>query len=64
MMLTSQLCCQAMRKFRNDKKAYAKSFYFQYLNTDHFNAKTLVEPYQGWYVVQNRPNRPLKRKRV
>ena len=46
----------------NDKKAYAKSFHIQYLNTDHFNAKTLVEPYQGWYVVQNRPNRPLKQR--
>lgn len=42
-----------------DKVAYAKSFQIQYLNTDHYNAKTLVEPYQGWYVVQNRPNRPL-----
>ena len=42
-----------------DKEAYAKSFQIQYLNTDHYNAKTLVEPYQGWYVVQNRPNRPL-----
>ncbi len=41
------------------KKAYAKSFHMQYLNTDHFNAHTLVESYQGWYVVQNRPNRPL-----
>ena len=46
----------------NNKKAYAKSFHIQYLNTDHFNAKTLVEPYQGWYVVQNRPNRPLKQR--
>lgn len=42
-----------------DKFTYAKSFQIQYLNTDHYNAKTLVEPYQGWYVVQNRPNRPL-----
>lgn len=42
-----------------DKKAYAKSFHTQYLNTDHYNAKTLVEPYKGWYVVQNKPNRPL-----
>lgn len=46
----------------NDKKEYARSFQIQYLNTDHFNAKTLVEPYQGWYVVQNRPNRPLKQR--
>ncbi|NBK97033.1 MAG: YgiQ family radical SAM protein, partial [Erysipelotrichia bacterium] len=41
------------------KKVYAQSFHTQYLNTDHYVAKTLVEPYQGWYVVQNRPNRPL-----
>lgn len=41
------------------KEKYAQSFLAQYHNTDHFTAKTLVEPYQGWYVVQNRPNRPL-----
>lgn len=41
------------------KKKYAESFNIQYQNTDHFTAKTLVETYQGWYVVQNRPNRPL-----
>ncbi len=43
----------------HDKKRYAQSFQIQYLNTDHYNAKTLVEPYQGFYIVQNRPNRPL-----
>ena len=42
-----------------DKVAYAKGFNIQYQNTDHFNASILVEPYDGWYVVQNRPNRPL-----
>jgi len=42
-----------------DKKAYATSFGIQYHNTDHFNAKTLVEPCGYFYVVQNRPNRPL-----
>ena len=42
-----------------DKKAYALSFREQYYNTDHYNAKVLVEPYQGFYIVQNRPNRPL-----
>lgn len=41
------------------KKIYAQSFHTQYLNTDHFSAKTLVESYPGWYVVQNKPNRPL-----
>ena len=42
-----------------NKKAYASSFAIQYRNTDHYNAKTLVEPYNGFYVVQNRPNRPV-----
>ncbi len=41
------------------KIEYAKSFNIQHQNTDHVTAKTLVEPYSGWYVVQNRPNRPL-----
>lgn len=41
------------------KEKYAESFHIQYKNTDHFTAKTLVEPYRGWYVVQNRPNRPV-----
>lgn len=42
-----------------NKEAYARSFGIQYRHTDHYNAKTLVEPYEGFYVVQNRPNRPL-----
>lgn len=41
------------------KEKYAQSFSIQYKNTDHYTAKTLVETYSGWYVVQNRPNRPL-----
>lgn len=45
-----------------DKRKYAESFLVQYENTDHIIAKTLVEPYSGWYVVQNRPNRPLSQR--
>lgn len=41
------------------KDCYCESFNQQYRQTDHYTAKTLVEPYQGWYVVQNIPNRPL-----
>jgi uncharacterized radical SAM protein YgiQ len=44
---------------KNNKRKYAESFAVQYQNTDHFHAKTLVEPYDGFYIVQNRPNRPL-----
>ncbi len=45
---------------KEDKPAYAKSFYTQYTNTDPFTSKTLVEPYpNGIYVVQNTPAKPL-----
>ena len=43
-----------------DKMNYARSFYTQYLNTDAFNGKRLVEPYsEHLYVVQNPPAAPL-----
>ena len=43
-----------------DKMNYARSFYTQYLNTDAFNGKRLVEPYSDHlYVVQNPPALPL-----
>lgn len=43
-----------------NKEIFAKSFYTQYLNTDAFTAKKLVEPYpNGIYVVQNIPQKPL-----
>ena len=43
-----------------DKMNYARSFYIQYLNTDAFNGKRLVEPYSDHlYVVQNPPAAPL-----
>lgn len=42
------------------KENFARSFYTQYLNTDSFTAKRLVEPYaNGIYVVQNIPQKPL-----
>ncbi len=43
----------------SDKMNYAKSFYTQYINTDPFYGKRLVESYDGWYVVQNPPAKPL-----
>lgn len=45
-----------------DKATYAKSFYTQYVNTDAFTAKKLVETYDGaMFVVQNPPSKPLTR---
>lgn len=47
-------------EIREDKKVFAQSFYTQYVNTDHFSAKPLVEKYpNGVYVVQNIPQAPL-----
>lgn len=47
-------------QMKADKKAYAKSFYTQYLNTDSITGKRLIEPYRdNLYVVQNPPSSPL-----
>lgn len=43
----------------NDKKVYAKSFQTQHENIDAIAAHILIEPYDGWYVVQNKPPLPL-----
>ncbi len=43
-----------------DKVNYAKSFYTQYINTDPFAGKRLIEKYNdNWYVVQNPAAKPL-----
>ena len=47
------------RTVKEDKAAYARSFYTQYLNTDPFTAKPLIEPYEKEYVIQNPPQKPL-----
>ncbi len=49
----------SFEEVKASKRKYAESFKIQYMNTDHFNAHTLVEPYEDCYIVQNRPNRPL-----
>ena len=47
-------------EIRASKEAYARSFYIQYCNTDHFVAKVLYETYdEKLFVVQNRPSKPL-----
>lgn len=45
----------------NSKKSYAESFLIQYNNTDAITAKTLIEKYKDYYVVQNPPSLPLSR---
>lgn len=44
----------------DSKKDFARSFYKQYINTDPFIAKALVEKYkENEYIIQNPPAMPL-----
>ncbi|MBP3927012.1 MAG: YgiQ family radical SAM protein [Clostridium sp.] len=48
-----------------EKKTYAESFYTQYVNTDPFSGKRLVEPYgEKLYVVQNPAAKPLSQQEM
>ena len=50
----------SFEKITSSKRTYAVSFQTQYENTDPFNAKRLVEPYEeDIFVVQNPPSKPL-----
>lgn len=46
------------------KQKYNESFKIQYQNTDALNGDVLVEPYKGWYVVQNPSSLPLTRQQM
>ncbi|MDR1687150.1 MAG: YgiQ family radical SAM protein [Clostridiales bacterium] len=47
-----------------NKQNYAESFKIQYENTDFVTGKTLIEPYNGVYVVQNPPAKWLDEKEL
>ncbi len=47
-----------------DKTAYARSFYTQYINTDPFTAKPLIESYGKEFVIQNPPQKPLSQEEM
>lgn len=46
------------------KRKYAESFIRQYNNMDAHTAKTLVEPYKNYYVVQNPPPEPMTQEQL
>ena len=49
-------------EIKSDKRAYAKSFYTQYCNTDPVSGKRLFETYdEKMFVVQNPPQKPLSK---
>ncbi len=52
-------------RVKEDRPAYAKSFYLQYSNTDPFCGKRLAEAYPNEiYVVQNPPAKPLSQEEM
>ncbi len=59
------LMLPSFEEIKANKETYAKSFYTQYINTDPFTAKKLVETYDGsLFVVQNPPQKPLTRQEM
>ena len=54
------LVLPAYQQVKDDKEAFARSFYIQYSNTDAITASRLAEPYRTKeYVLQNPPALPL-----
>ncbi|MGL5540208.1 MAG: YgiQ family radical SAM protein, partial [Erysipelotrichaceae bacterium] len=52
------------QEIKADRYIYAKSYQVQHRNIDAINAHVLIEPYDGWYVVQNKPALPLSEKEM
>lgn len=49
------------KRIIQSKKSYAESFLIQYNNTDSITAKTLIEKYEDYYIIQNPPSPTLER---
>lgn len=48
----------------SSKDAYCESFALQYRSNDSVTGKRLLEPYGGFYIVQNPPQMPLEREEL
>ena len=48
----------SFKDLKSSKKVFAESFMVQYKNSDGMQAKTLAEPYEDGYVIQNPPTEP------
>ena len=57
--VSDALILPSFEEIASDVYAYAKSFKIQHENIDAIAAQVLIEPYDGWYVVQNQPPLPL-----
>lgn len=57
--LSDYVMLPSIQEVKTDKRKYCESFRIQNQNRDAINADLLIEPYDGWYVVQNTPQPPL-----
>ncbi len=48
----------SFKELTSSKQAYAESFMIQYKNSDSMQARTLAEPYEEGYIIQNPPAEP------
>ncbi|MGN0354053.1 MAG: YgiQ family radical SAM protein, partial [Muricoprocola sp.] len=64
-MVYDAITLPGYEQLKADKLEYARSFYQQYLNTDPFSGKRLIEPYsEHCFIVQNPPQKPLSQEEM
>lgn len=54
--------CHSYSDVAKDKVKYAESFMIQYQNQDPFSGNTVIQQHGLYYLVQNKPAKPLDRK--
>lgn len=63
-LIPDAIVLPSYKEICDDKITYAKSFNIQHQNLDAINSKVIIEPYDGWYVVQNQPPLPLTQEQM
>lgn len=56
--------CHSFSEVSKDKYKYAESFMLQYQNQDPFTGNIVIQPHGDYYLVQNKPAKPLSRKEM
>ena len=56
--------CFSYSEVSKDKKKYAESFLIQYQNQDPFSGNIVIQQHGLYYLVQNKPAKPLSRKEM
>ena len=62
--LENSVFLNSYEEIKSDKKLYSENFKISYENTDPFSAKTLIEPAENQYVIQNPPQYPLSTEEI